>query len=104
MNTERQGIIPSEEAWTIVRNEGGVFVDVRSEKEVNEEGILPNAVHIPHDEMPERITELDEHKDKTIVCYCAVGGRVEKVRSLFNEHGFTQFVNAGGYKGLKASE
>lgn len=94
----RNGVLLPEDAWKIVQD-GGIFLDVRSDREVAA-GLLPGALHIPHTEVPDRIAELYAYKNSGIACYCAVGGRVEAVRTFFLSNGFEGFTNAGGYSDL----
>ena len=57
----------------IAQGDDVVLVDVRTLKELQKTAVLPGAVHIPIDELRERISELDPNKET--VLYCAVGMR-----------------------------
>lgn len=75
-------------------------IDVRSQEEWDA-GHVEQAVHIPHTEIAERISEVTNNKDATIVVYCAAGGRAGKAKDKLEELGFTNVENAGGYDDIK---
>ena len=64
-----------------------VLLDCRSEKEY-EQGNLPNARLIPMDELPQRVTELANHRTDRIVVYCHMGVRSEMVSNWLRGQGF----------------
>lgn len=71
-----------------------VFLDVRSEKEVAYVS-FPFAVHIPLNELPERLEELP--KDKMIVAFCSSVFRGAIAYTYLRANGFEEV------KGLTAS-
>jgi len=62
------------------------LVDVRTKGELRKLGRLPGAVHIPIDELRDRIDELDPAEN--IVLYCAVGLRSYLGNRILAMHGF----------------
>ena len=64
---------------------GGILLDVRTPREV-EGGGIDGAVHIPLDELRDRLGELP--KDKTIGVMCAVGLRGYLASRILAENGF----------------
>jgi rhodanese-related sulfurtransferase len=69
-----------------------VFVDVRTDAEVAEEGKLKGAVHIPLDALEDKLSELP--KDKEIVTYCENGIRAQMAYELLKDRGYeTRFLN-----------
>jgi NADPH-dependent 2,4-dienoyl-CoA reductase/sulfur reductase-like enzyme/rhodanese-related sulfurtransferase len=50
-----------------------VLIDTRTRRELKETGIIPGAIHIPIDDLRDRVKELDP--DKETILYCAVGLR-----------------------------
>ncbi|MBI5570974.1 MAG: hypothetical protein HY914_13605 [Desulfomonile tiedjei] len=62
-----------------------VVLDVRMKSEAAE-GVLPNAVNIPLDELEQRIAELP--KDKTLVVHCSTGARAEMAYNVLKKLGF----------------
>ena len=77
-----------------------IVIDVRS-KEEWDSGHVGQAIHIPHTEIAERISEVTDNKDAKIVVYCAVGGRAGKAKTTLEGLGFTNVENAGGYDDVK---
>lgn len=71
------------------------LVDVRSLKEFND-GHVPNAVNIPLNELPDRLSELAADKKNQIVLYCRSGKRAEMARQVLAENGFTHLDHLDG--------
>lgn len=70
-------------------------IDVRTELE-RELGFIPGSVHIPVDDLRNRMGELD--KAKTYVLYCAVGIRGHAAARILRQSGFEHVYNLiGGY-------
>ncbi|WP_220184961.1 MULTISPECIES: rhodanese-like domain-containing protein [Thermoactinomyces] len=72
-----------------------VLVDVRTSEEY-EEGHIPGAIHIPHDEMEERFAELNPHKDEKILLICRSGRRSVIAAHVLHSKGFSQLYNLKG--------
>jgi len=73
-----------------------ILLDVRSVEEF-EKGYIPNATHIPIDDLRERINELD--KNKNIYIYCLAGLRGYLAQRILNQNGFSKTSNlSGGYQ------
>lgn len=77
-----------------------IVIDVRSKSEWDT-GHVDRAVHIPHTEIADRISEVTTDKDAQIVVYCAVGGRAGRAKAALEELGYTNVENAGGYDDVK---
>ena len=77
-----------------------IVIDVRSQEEWDS-GHVEQAVHIPHTEIADRISEVTTDKDAKIVLYCAVGGRAGKAKSFLEKLGYTNVENGGGYEDVK---
>jgi len=75
--------------------EDQVILDVRKAFEVAT-GIIPGAVHIPLDELRDRIGELP--KDKEVLAYCAVGLRGYLACRILAQRGFACRNLTGGIK------
>ncbi|MFA5552951.1 MAG: CoA-disulfide reductase [Phycisphaerae bacterium] len=70
------------------------ILDVRDPKELTQ-GMIPNSVNIPLDELRQRLSELP--KDKTIHTYCDVGIRSYIAARILEQHGFDSKNISGGY-------
>ena len=79
---------PSEVAARL--NDGWMLLDVRSDDEWAE-GRLAGSVHIPMDQLIERLNEVDDR----VVCVCAVGARSAHVAQFLNAQG-REAVNLDG--------
>lgn len=70
------------------------ILDVRTSAE-RELGFLPDSMHIPVDNLRDRLSELD--KKKEVVVYCAVGIRAYIATRILKANGFNVKNYAGGY-------
>ncbi|WP_028783736.1 rhodanese-like domain-containing protein [Thalassobacillus devorans] len=76
------------------RNQADVEVlDVRTDEEV-EEGMIPDAIHIPLHQIENKVDELDENKEYITVC--ASGKRSDKAADFLNEQGYQAKTLDGG--------
>ncbi|WP_309081735.1 rhodanese-like domain-containing protein [Zhihengliuella sp.] len=73
--------------------EGAKVLDVREDYEW-EAGHAAGAVHIPMNEVPERLDELDPDEDTYVIC--RTGGRSAQVAQYLTVNGYTAFNVAGG--------
>lgn len=73
---------------------GPLIVDVRSPGEFAT-GAYPDAVNIPLDELPGRVSELGA-MDREITLYCASGARSGYAERVLGQMGFTNVTNGGG--------
>lgn len=81
-------------AW-VETGDGPVLLDVRTAKEYTG-GHIPGAVHIPHDELAERIGELDERRERGIVLYCESGRRAGKAAGVLLRADFDDLMHLDG--------
>jgi rhodanese-related sulfurtransferase len=79
---------PNEVAGRVAK--GWTLLDVRTEDEWAE-GRIPGSVHIPMDQLLERLDEIDD----PVVCVCAVGARSARVAQFLNAQG-REAVNLDG--------
>lgn len=70
-----------------------VLLDVREPEEL-EVAKLPEALHIPMRQVPERLADLP--RDKTIVVMCHAGGRSARVAQYLLANGFDHVFNLRG--------
>jgi phage shock protein E len=76
------------------------IIDVRSKQEFDS-GHFSTAVNIPHDQIANRIKEIEPFKQKKIVVYCASGNRSAMAMNILKQKGFADVVNAGGYSSIQ---
>ena len=70
-----------------------LIIDVRTEEE-RKGKFIPGSVHIPIDNLRDRLSELP--KDKDIVVYCEIGLRGYLAYRILTQHGFTRVKNLNG--------
>ena len=71
------------------------LVDVRTPQEFGEGSAL-NAVNIPVDQIPQRLSEFQNKKN--IVLFCRSGNRSEMAKQILQSYGFTNVINAGTWQ------
>lgn len=98
---------PPEQGPNIYPNLGARLVelgvptlDVRTDEEIAETGMAPNATHIPHEQLDAIEAFLGDDENRAVVIYCASGRRASLVIEAMRERGYGGLVNAGGYSDL----
>lgn len=76
-------------------NDFAVIIDVRTDGEWKSERI-PGAIHIPLDELNERMGELKSFEGKQLIMQCAVGGRSSEAVEILQQAGFSNVSNMNG--------
>ncbi|MBT7303483.1 MAG: rhodanese-like domain-containing protein [Victivallales bacterium] len=71
-----------------------VVVDVRSANEFRG-GHAPNAIHIPYNEIGNRIADHVQSKEDKIILYCLSGYRAEVAKRALEKKGYTAVENVG---------
>ena len=88
--------ITAEEAKQIMDTEEGfVILDTRAQSEYDE-GHIPGAIVIPHDEITQRAQKELPHKDQLILVYCRSGRRSKLAAEALVELGYTNIKEFGG--------
>lgn len=70
-----------------------VVLDVREDYEWDA-GHIPGALHIPLDQLPARLDDLDPDQDLNIIC--RTGGRSFRATTWLSENGYSAFNVEGG--------
>ena len=97
--------ISPEEAKELVGRPDVLFLDVREPAEVAASGKVPGALAIPRGLVEFRADPASPLHDagfdraKTVVAYCASGGRSALVGKVLKDMGYTNVRNLGGFKG-----
>jgi len=103
-STEDLNSITVEEVMNVIAedNEEYFLLDVRTlEEYYGDLGHLPDAKLIPYNEIANRIDELADQKDKTIIAYCRSGNRSAIATKILKENGFNAYNMTGGMKKMK---
>ena len=88
--------ITAQEAKTIMDIEQGyVILDARTREEYDQ-GHIPGAIQISHDEITEKAEEVLTDKDQLILVYCRSGRRSKIAAEALVELGYTNIKEFGG--------
>ena len=97
--------ISPEEAKQLVGRSDVLFLDVREPAEVATSGKVPGALAVPRGLVEFRADPASPLHDaafdraKTVVTYCASGGRSALVGKTLKDMGYGNVRNLGGFKG-----
>ena len=88
--------ITAEEAKQIMDSEEGyIILDVRTREEYDQ-GHIPGAIVISHEEIAEKAEEALTDKDQLILVYCRSGRRSKLAAEALVELGYTNIKEFGG--------
>jgi rhodanese-related sulfurtransferase len=73
-----------------------LLIDVRTEQEVDDMGMIPGAINIPVDDLRANLCKID--KQKEIMIYCQVGLRGHVASTLLKNSGYKVKNLTGGFK------
>ena len=103
-STEDLDSITVEEVMQVISEDNKEYflLDVRTlEEYYGDLGHLPDAKLIPYNEIANRIDELADQKDKTIIAYCRSGRRSAIATNILKGNGFKAYNMTGGMKKMK---
>jgi rhodanese-related sulfurtransferase len=92
------------QAQEMIEKGNTLIVDVRDAPEVQSSGKVAGAVHVPRGMLEFRADPEspyhDQHfaKDKTVILYCASGGRSALSGQALKELGYGEVYNMGAFK------
>ena len=90
-----KGLVESVTYDQVEAMENSLFLDVRRNEEFRADSI-PQSIHIPLDELRERIQELPH--DRRLIIACRTGIRSYAAYRILKQSGFKQLLNlSGGY-------
>ena len=90
-------IITAEELTERIQNaQAPLILDVRKEKEYAE-GHIPGALNIPHDQLADRLSEIDAAKTDEIVVHCRSGHRAGIAEKVLIEAGYSNVRDLDGH-------
>ena len=101
--------ISAEEAKALVGKADVLFLDVREPPEVAASGKVPGAVAVPRGLVEFRADPASAMHDaafdrsKTVVAYCASGGRSALVLKTLKDMGYAKVLNLGGFQAWVAA-
>ncbi len=92
-NVPKTSYTPLELVGEMEKRSDILLVDIRESHELAQGGI-EGALHIPMDQIPEKINTLP--KDKDLVVFCHLGFRSKQVRRYLNKNGFHKVAHLKG--------
>jgi rhodanese-related sulfurtransferase len=72
-----------------------ISLDVRTAEERSQQHIK-GSLHIPVNDLPERLKMLEKYRMKEIICYCHSGSRSFIAAAMLQTHGFHAVNMKGG--------
>jgi rhodanese-related sulfurtransferase len=102
-NAAVQRITPAQ-AKEMIATKNTVVIDVRDAPEVAQAGRIAGAINVSRGMLEFRADPEtpyhDKHfdKGKTVIVYCASGGRSALAGKVLKDMGYTQVYNLGGFK------
>ena len=91
------------QAQELIERGNAVVIDVRDAPEVEKSGKVAGAVHIPRGMLEFRADPESPYfdqsfaRDKTVIVYCAAGGRAALSGQALKEMGYGEVYNLGGF-------
>lgn len=89
------------DAYAMSAQNQAVIIDVRKDSEW-EENHIPGAIHVPLEQLQDRLTELAAYKNTPLIIQCQHEGLSVKAAAIMVAAGFTRLLNLEG--GLMAWE
>ncbi len=83
------------EAILLSNRQDALFLDIRDDGEY-QSGHIPDAIHIPLKQLPERVAELEKYRDRPLIAYCRSGNRSASAGAVLRKQGFENVYNLGG--------
>ena len=88
--------ITAQEAKSVMDSETGyVILDVRTQEEYDQ-GHIPGAIQISHEEIEDKVEKVLEDKGQLILVYCRSGRRSKLAAEALVELGYTNIKEFGG--------
>jgi rhodanese-related sulfurtransferase len=88
------GVTPAQ-ALQLINHEDAFVLDIRDSGEYKS-GHIPQARHIPANDVQNRLNELHKFKDKPLIVCCRTGGSAEGVCTLLKKNGFATVHSLSG--------
>ena len=83
------------DAVRLINSEDALMLDVRDENAFKD-GHVINAVNIPLGVLDGRVSELEEHKSRPVIVYCATGPNSARAGAILKKQGFATIYKLSG--------
>ena len=87
-------ITASELKERLAKGEKPFILDVREDWEYQEQNL--NGLNIPLGALPDKLDELEDHKNDEIIVHCRSGARSASAKAFLTQQGFTKVRNLTG--------
>ena len=87
-------ITASELKERLANGEKPFILDVREDWEYQEQNL--NGLNIPLGSLPDKLDELEDHKNDEIIVHCRSGARSASAKAFLTQQGFTNVRNLTG--------
>ena len=87
-------VAPSDLMKQIDAGDELILIDVRQPQELANSGLIEGSLHIPTQDLPHRIDDLN--KEQTTIVYCHLGSRSMDAAMFLREKGFEDVKSLGG--------
>ncbi len=87
-------VAPSELMKRLESGDEFILIDVRQAQELANSGLIEGSLHIPTQDLPHRIDDLD--KNRATIVYCRIGSRSMDAALFMLEKGFQDVKSLGG--------
>lgn len=93
--------VSSRELTAMVNRDEACVLDIRTKKDFTS-GHIVGSLNISSDQLKDRMSELEKHKNKTIIVVCASGINAGAACSELKKAGFTVARLSGGITGWRS--
>jgi len=79
----------------LINSDGALVLDIRAEKEY-QSGHITGSTNIPYNKLNERMSEIEQYKDKPVVLVCAMGQHAGMAGRILHAKGFKSVRRLSG--------
>lgn len=83
------------QATRLINRENAVVIDVRPQGDF-EQGHIIDAVHIPMDNLSDRLKSLEKYKERPVLVYCRSGNTSSRAVATLRKAGFARVYHLKG--------
>ena len=87
--------VSAQQAVGLINHEGAIVFDVREQADFDR-GHIIDAVHVPMRTLRDKVADLDEYKDKSVIVCCQSGNVSGQASAILAKAGFSKLYRLGG--------
>lgn len=96
--------IEPKEAYQYIDDNNVTFLDVRTLEELKTDGMIADAIHIPLDQLSNKLEILAPYKKRRLIVYCRSGSRSVSASRILTKANFQVYNLSGGINAWKAAK